>query len=191
MRARRNHCDPALDRPAHGVEPRGAAKGPAEARHGVQQRQRDRVRGAGWCRLVDQPCTAPPSTMKPAPSQGAPTPPIARSSSWPARLHAPMWSGRVKNSWLPGLLVVAGHAGRSQGQGGAPDWTSDLDAGEDRRRIRWREGPGRSTELVSHAPIRASRAGRIRMTLASGPGCSVRTSAVLQAQHVTRAHPAV
>jgi len=33
------------------------------------------------------------------------------------------------------LLVLADHAGRSRGQGGAPDWTSDLDAGEDRRRI--------------------------------------------------------
>jgi hypothetical protein len=73
-----------------------------------------------------------------------------------------MRSGLVKpllpspdGSSLPGL---------SRGQGGAPDWTSDLDAGEDRQRIRPGEGPGRSTELVSHAPIRASQVGRSRRT---------------------------
>ena len=132
MRARRNHCDPALDRPAHGVEPRGAAKGPAEARHGVQQRQRDRVRGAGWCRLVDQPCTAPPSTMKPAPSQGAPTPPIARSSSWPARLHAELPAGcLVLQSQFAALLLVVGASG-----GGLMASSPDR-PGEGERRIDW------------------------------------------------------
>src|SRR5215218_1813223 len=39
------------------------------------------------------------------------------------------------------LLVLAVSAGRSRGQGGAPCWTNDLEAGEDRRRIRRREGP--------------------------------------------------
>jgi uncharacterized membrane protein YbhN (UPF0104 family) len=107
-----------------------------------------------------------------------------------AYTSAPMRSGRVKGRILPSLLVVAVHAGRSRGQGGAPDWTSDLDAGEGRRRIRRREGPGRPTELVSQAPIRASQAGRIRMTITSGPGCSVSASAVSQAHAMGRAHPA-
>jgi transposase len=70
---------------------------------------------------------------------------------------APMRSGLVK----PLLPSPDGSSlpGPSRGQGGAPDWTSDLDAGEDRQRIRPGEGLGRSTELVSHAPIRASRLG--------------------------------
>jgi hypothetical protein len=94
------------------------------------------------------------------------------------RLVAPMRSGGVKGRGVPASSCWPVHAGRSRRQGGAPDWTSDLDAGEDRRRIRRREGRGRSTELVSQAPIRASHAGRIRMTMASGPGCSVSVSAV-------------
>jgi hypothetical protein len=57
-------------------------------------------------------------------------------------------------------LVMAHFVGTSRGQGGAPDWTSDLDAGEDRRRITGREGPGRSRNgVVSQAPIRASQPG--------------------------------
>jgi hypothetical protein len=119
--------------------------------------------------------------------------PVRRSDlirAWPTGPIAPMRSGRVKGRILPFLLVVAVHAGRSRGQGGAPDWTSDLDAGEGRRRIRRREGPGRPTELVSQAPIRASQAGRIRMTITSGPGCSVSASAVSQAHAMGRAHPA-
>src|SRR6266540_6460056 len=72
-------------------------------------------------------------------------------------------------------LVAAQSAGPSRGQGGAPDWTSDLDAGEDRRRSGRREGPGRSTELVSHAPIRASQVGRIRRTSGIRAGLPCRT----------------
>src|SRR6266567_9278991 len=70
--------------------------------------------------------------------------------------------------------VTPAAAGVSRGQGGAPDWTSDLDAGEDRRRIGRREGPGRSVNgVASQAPIRPPRTGRVRMTLEFGPGCSV------------------
>jgi hypothetical protein len=62
---------------------------------------------------------------------------------------------------------------RSRGQGGAPDCTNDLDAGEDRRRLLRREDPEEQAELVSHTPIRVSK-GKIRMTVESGPGCSVK-----------------
>jgi hypothetical protein len=43
--------------------------------------------------------------------------------------------GQASPGGLGWLLVAAVSAGRSQGQGGAPCWTNDLDAGEDRRRI--------------------------------------------------------
>jgi hypothetical protein len=70
-------------------------------------------------------------------------------------------------SWSPSSPA------RSRGQGGAPDWTNDLDAGEDRRRLLRREDPEEQAELVSHTPIRASK-GKICMTVESGPGCSVK-----------------
>jgi hypothetical protein len=90
--------------------------------------------------------------------------------------------------WASGwLLVMAGSAGYSRGQGGAPRGTNDLDAGEDRRRIRWREDPDDVTELAHTHPF--GPRGGVRMTMASGPGCSVRSTAVLQAQAETRARP--
>src|SRR6266545_5737608 len=61
------------------------------------------------------------------------------------------------------------HAGRSRGQGGAPDWTNDLDAGEDRRRIGRREGPDDVVRSWSRMHPFGPRRG-VRMTVVSGPG---------------------
>src|SRR5215203_7306760 len=74
-------------------------------------------------------------------------------------------SGPVKGAWgsaLPGGLEgwgVAGFScrrwmpGRNRGQAGAPRWTNDLAAGEDRRRIGWLEGPDDLPELAHTHPF--------------------------------------
>ncbi len=67
----------------------------------------------------------------------------------PRRIHE---VGPCQGQRVPAFSEWRHHAGRSWGQGGAPDWTSGLDAGEDRRRIRWREGPA-AREMVSQAPF--------------------------------------
>jgi hypothetical protein len=65
-------------------------------------------------------------------------------------------------SALPGGLEgwgVAGFScrrwmpGRNRGQAGAPRWTNDLAAGEDRRRIGWLEGPDDLPELAHTHPF--------------------------------------
>jgi hypothetical protein len=91
---------------------------------------------------------------------------------------APMGSGLVKGVGgpeLPGgalggwLLVLAGSVGRRRGQGGAPNRTNDLDADESRRRMGWREGPD---DLGSW--LACTHSGPwVRMTVESGPGCSL------------------
>jgi hypothetical protein len=48
--------------------------------------------------------------------------------------------------------------------------------------------PGRGFGVGSHAPIRAPEGG-VRMTVSPDPGCSVRSTAVLQAHAETRARP--
>jgi hypothetical protein len=55
---------------------------------------------------------------------------------------------------LTGWLLVGGCVRRPQpGQGGAPCWTNDLDADEDRRRIGWREDPDDAAELAHTHPF--------------------------------------
>ena len=92
----------------------------------------------------------------------------------PGRNRTPMRAaGPVKPHFPRASRSRICSTARSRGQGGAPDWTNDLDAGEDRRRLLRREDPEQQAELVSHTPIRASK-GKIRMTMEYGPGCSVK-----------------
>jgi len=81
---------------------------------------------------------------------------------------APMRSGLVKGVRdLPFLEAVVWLASRvgggcraaARGQGGAPRWTNDLAAGEDRRRIMGREGPDSVSELARMHPFGPRRAG--------------------------------
>jgi hypothetical protein len=135
------------------------------------------VRRDGPCRRTST-VRRSPSVMRPL----RPTPDVTMTS-----VSAPMRSGPVKGykRFRPPVAVSVGHR---RGQGGAPWWTNDLDAGEDRRRIGWREDPDDVAELAHTHPFGPPELG-VRMTMASGPGCSVRSTAVLQAQAETRARP--
>jgi hypothetical protein len=114
----------------------------------------------------------------------------------PTSVSAPMGSGLVKGREGSALLEGCGLAcyscrrwrpGRSRGASGSARWTNDLAAGEDRPRIMGREGPDSVSELARMHPF-GPRYG-VRMTVSPDPGCSVRSTAVLQAHAETRAHP--
>jgi hypothetical protein len=98
-------------------------------------------------------------------------------------IRPPWRAGGLGGGWL---LVSAVDAGPQPGQAGAPRWTNDLAAGEDRRRIGWREGPDDLPELAHTYPF-GPEVGPHDDGI--GPGCSVRSTAVLPAQAEARARP--
>jgi hypothetical protein len=112
------------------------------------------------------------------PTSGSTSPhPWGRALSRAQEDPAPVW----------GLSGLRSHGGAVWGQGGAPGWANDLDLGEGRGRIMVRR-PGRRRGVGLTRTHSGPRTG-IRMTVASGPGCSVRSTAVLQAHAVLRARP--
>ena len=58
----------------------------------------------------------------------------------------------------PGVVCAGARSARSRGQRGAPDWTNDVDAGDDRRRLS--SGPRDGSQRDDHHPNESGWAGR-------------------------------